>query len=57
MSKLKHEIKEDRIVIEVPEDVTSAEIQEYERKLKKYVVEASRLPLYFKMIDSEQQTF
>ena len=52
-----HQIEDDRIVIEVPETATSVEIQEYERKLKKYVVEASRLPLYFKMIDSEQQTF
>ena len=54
MSKLKHEIKEDRIVIEVPETATSQEIQEYERQVYKHVTEASTLPINFVMIDSGQ---
>ena len=55
MSKLKHEIKEDRIVIEVPETATSEEIRKYEEDVFKKVMEASGLPVNFVMIDSGQQ--
>ena len=55
MSKLKHEIKEEKLIIEVPEDATSEEIRKYEEDVFKKVMEASGLPVNFVMIDSGQQ--
>ena len=57
MSKLMHEIKEEKLIIEVPETATSEEIRKYEEDVYKKVMEAAGLPVNFKMIDSEQQTF
>lgn len=57
MSKLMHEIKDNRIVVEVPADATSEDIQKYEAEIYRHITEASNLPINYVMIDSGQQIY
>ena len=50
---LKHQIKKDRIVIEVPETATAEDINRHANELKAYCPEAAYLPLNYVMIDSQ----
>lgn len=52
---LKHQIKNDRIVIEVPETATAEDISRHAKELKAYCPAAAYLPLNYVMIDN--QTF